>query len=137
MANPDIGTSQPVRQYNLPVPMTNTSDTNLVANTASSGKLILVTATAHNYGTSSANITAKRWSAAGTPMLNDTGVTGTAYGSTATGGSSVGSTAALPVPAGAGLVMFDKLPLNEAQSITFAASAANTIAVWLTITVMG
>lgn len=138
MAAPNLASVSSVYMYNLVVPMTNTSDTNLIANLASSGKLVLVKVTAANYGSASATITRKRWTAAGTTMLSNAGVTGTAYGSTATGGSSLGAGAAISVPVGGEVVtILDKFPLNEDQSLTFAASASNTICMWLEITVLG
>ena len=139
MANPNLnGPTLQVFSYGHSIKMTDTVSKNLLANLASSGKLVLATAYVWNYnGTGPASISAERYNAAGTAMCNNTGITATVYGSTVTAGTGLGGPYAISVPANSGLYLFNNISLNEDTALIFTASAASYLTVWLDWKVLG
>jgi len=143
MANPALTGDMTVTGLSTSIKIsTATTNENILANKASSGKLIRVDLLiVHNVdGSSAATFQLKRYNQDGTGMNSNTGANEVAIGSDVVAGSDLGGPHNISVAAQASQVMIDKtmgFTLLEDESLILQASAANDLDVWLVWTVLG
>jgi len=143
MAAPTLNGSTPIARYTASIPVsTATTNENILGNTASSNKEILVTSCiVHNSdGSNDATFQLKKYDQDGTPMNSDVGLAQAAIGADVVAGSSLGGYHNISVAAQNSFVAIDatmNFTLKENESLVFQASAANDLDVWVNYTVLG
>lgn len=145
MADPTINLATPIAPFSTVIDITTaTTNENLLANRASSGKLIRIVHFAIHNADGSAAATASAWvyNQDGTGMNSDTGRNEVAIGSDVVAGSAIAEIipAGLSVAAAGGIVIITRdtpYYLHEDESLVLQASAANDLTVTLTYEVIG